>query len=605
MSAEQAADAAERQRRPGDPCVMVIFGATGDLTKRLLMPSLYNLKVSGLLPDKFAVVGVSNIDLSDQAFREEMAAAAREHATGDFDPATWAWFGERLHYVTGTFDDAATFERLKQKLDAVAKGAAIPANHLYYFATAPTFFATIAERLGAAGLAAAPAGQWRRVVIEKPFGHDLESAVALNKSLTKVLEEEQIYRIDHYMGKETVQNLMVFRFGNSMFEPIWNRRYIEHVQITAAETLGVEKRAGYFEGAGTLRDMVPNHLFQLLALTAMEPPVSFDAKAVRDEKAKVLSALQIPTEEQVLTHAVRGQYGAGEIAGALVPAYRAEPGVAPASSTETYAALKVSIDNWRWASVPFYLRTGKRMAARETRISIHFRKPPLHLFRHTGVDALEQNVLTIHVQPDEGISLRFGAKIPGPTVDIGDVEMKFKYAEYFHARPAIGYETLLHDCMIGDQTLFQRADMTEYGWRVIQPVLDVWRALHPRDFPNYAAGSWGPPEADELLRRDGRLTAAAVSSSRATSAARTRASRSSRRTTASSARPRWRLCPAAVTPRSRRSCSSSARAIPSRSPRRAWASRGPSSAGAWPRRICPGPRTPRASRRSWASRARS
>jgi glucose-6-phosphate 1-dehydrogenase len=250
--------------------------------------------------------------------------------------------------------------------------------------------------------------------------------------------------------------------------------------------------------------MVPNHLFQLLALTAMEPPVSFDAKAVRDEKAKILSALQVPTEEQVLTHAVRGQYGAGEIAGALVPAYRAEPGVAAASSTETYAALKVSIDNWRWAGVPFYLRTGKRLAERTTSISIHFRRPPLHLFRHTGVDTLEPNVLTVNVQPDEGISLRFGAKIPGPTVDIGDVEMKFKYAEYFGARPAIGYETLLHDCMIGDQTLFQRADMTEFGWRVIQPVLDVWSALHARDFPNYASGSWGPPEADELLRRDGR-----------------------------------------------------------------------------------------------------
>jgi glucose-6-phosphate 1-dehydrogenase len=504
MSAEAAAAAAELARRPSGPCLIVVFGATGDLTKRLLMPSLYNLKVSGLLPDRFAIVGVSNVEHTSQSFREEMEAAAREHSTGPFDPGVWTWFAERLHYVTGTFDDPATFERLQQRLDIVEKESSIPGNHLYYLATAPAFIGTIAERLGAAGLAAAPAGLWRRVVVEKPFGRDLGSAVELNRRLKHCLEEDQIYRIDHYMGKETVQNLMVFRFGNGIFEPIWNRRYIDHVQITAAETLGVEKRAGYFEGAGTLRDMVPNHLFQLLALTAMEPPNSFAAEAVRDEKAKILSALQTPTQEAVLTCAVRGQYGAGTSEGRDVPAYRAEPGVAAESRTETFAALKVSVDNWRWAGVPFYLRTGKRLRERSTRISIHFRRPPLQLFRHTGVDALDPNVLTVHVQPDEGISLRFGAKIPGPSVDIGDVEMKFKYAEYFGARPAIGYETLLHDCMIGDQTLFQRADMTEAGWRVIQPVLDVWQALPARDFPNYASGSCGPRESDELLRRDGR-----------------------------------------------------------------------------------------------------
>jgi glucose-6-phosphate 1-dehydrogenase len=503
MSAESAA-AAERQRKPGDPCVMVIFGATGDLTKRLLMPSLYNLKASGLLPEKFAVIGVSTTDYTSQSFRESLSQDASTHATGPIDPTVWAWLSERLHYVPGDFADPATYDRLQQRLDIVQKDAQIPGNHLYYFATAPTFFATIAERLGTAGLTSAPAALWRRVIVEKPFGHDLESAVELNKSLKHVLEEEQIYRIDHYMGKETVQNLMVFRFGNGIFEPIWNRRYIDHVQITAAETLGVEKRAGYFEGAGTLRDMVPNHLFQLLALTAMEPPNSFEAKAVRDEKAKILASLQTLTAEQVLTNAVRGQYGAGQIDGRPAVAYRAEPGVAPTSQTETFAALKVSIDNWRWAGVPFYLRTGKRLKERSTLISIHFRRPPLQLFRHTGVEALQPNVLTIHVQPDEGISLRFGAKIPGPVVEIGDVEMTFKYAEYFGARPAIGYETLLHDCMIGDQTLFQRADMTESGWRVIQPILDVWRALPARDFPNYAAGAYGPAEADELLRRDGR-----------------------------------------------------------------------------------------------------
>jgi glucose-6-phosphate 1-dehydrogenase len=433
-----------------------------------------------------------------------MTAAAREHATGAFDDAIWSKIAERLHYVTGVFDDPASYERLQQRLDIAEKEAGIPGNHLYYLATAPTFFATIADRLGAAGLAEPPAGLWRRIVVEKPFGRDLDSAVELNRRLRHGFEEEQIYRIDHYMGKETVQNLMVLRFGNGIFEPVWNRRYIDHVQITAAETLGVEKRAGYFEGAGTLRDMVPNHLFQLLALTAMEPPSSFAAGAVRDEKAKVLAALQPPTPEQVLTCAVRGQYGPGASAGAAVPAYRAEPGVAPESPVETFAALRVTVDNWRWAGVPFYLRTGKRLKERVTEISIQFRRPPLHLFRHTGVDAIEPNTLTIHVQPDEGIALRFGAKIPGPALEIGDVEMKFKYAEYFRAPPDIGYETLLHDCMIGDQTLFQRADMTESGWRVIQPVLDVWHALPPREFPNYASGSWGPPEADELLRRDGR-----------------------------------------------------------------------------------------------------
>ncbi len=503
MSPESSA-ASDRQRGPGEPCVMVIFGATGDLTKRLLLPSLYNLKVAGLLPEKFAIIGVSNVEHTSQSFREELTREAPANATGPFDPAVWAWLAERLHYVTGVFDDPATFERLQQRLDIVAKEGAIPGNHLYYFATAPAFFGVIAERLGAAGLAQAPAGLWRRVVVEKPFGRDLESAAELNRRLRHCLGEDQIYRIDHYMGKETVQNLMVFRFGNGIFEPIWDRRYIDHVQITAAETLGVEKRAAYYEGAGALRDMVPNHLFQLLALTAMEPPNSFGAEAVRGEKAKILTALQPLTPEAVLTCAARGQYGAGQGAEGAVAAYRTEPGVAAESQTETYAALKVTVDNWRWAGVPFYLRTGKRLKTRSTTISIHFRRPPLQLFRHTGVGALDPNVLTIHVQPDEGISLRFGAKIPGPTVDIGDVEMKFKYAEYFGARPATGYETLLHDCMIGDQTLFQRADMTEAGWRVIQPLLDVWHALPARGFPNYAAGSWGPPEADEMMRRDGR-----------------------------------------------------------------------------------------------------
>jgi glucose-6-phosphate 1-dehydrogenase len=490
--------------RRGDPCVMVIFGASGDLTKRLLMPALYNLQLSKLLPEKFAVVGVSNVEMTPEAFRDQMSKDAPLYATEPIDPAIWEPFAGRLNYMAGDFHDAALFARLKETLASVDKEAATPGNYLFYFATAPALFADLVKQLGAVGLTNEPEGRWRRVIIEKPFGRDLDSAMALNKQIKTVLDEKQIYRIDHYMGKETVQNLMVFRFGNGIFEPIWNRRYIDHVQITAAETVGVEKRAGYYENAGALRDMVPNHMFQVLSLVAMEPPNSFAAEAVRDEKSKVLHALEPLSPEQVLTRAVRGQYAAGEIDDARLPGYRTEPGVKSDSNTETFVALKLYVDNWRWAEVPFYVRTGKRMHARTTEVVIRFKRPPFQLFRQTAVDTLEANSLLIHIQPDEGISLHFGAKIPGPTVDIGDVDMKFKYAEYFGTHPMTGYETLLHDCMIGDPTLFQRDDMTEAGWRVVQPVLDVWQALPARGFPNYPAGSWGPADADELLKRDGR-----------------------------------------------------------------------------------------------------
>ncbi|MFI5351833.1 MAG: glucose-6-phosphate dehydrogenase, partial [Candidatus Binatales bacterium] len=341
--------------------------------------------------------------------------------------------------------------------------------------------------------------------IEKPFGHDLDSACALNKEIKSVLDERQIYRIDHYLGKETVQNMMVFRFGNGIFEPIWNRRYIDHVQITAAETVGVEQRGSYYEGSGALRDMVPNHALQLLSMIAMEPPISFDSEALRDEKAKVLHAIQPLSPEDVLTRAVRGQYGAGTIDNQPVPAYRAEPNVKPDSFTETYAAVELHIDNWRWADVPFYIRTGKRIARRVTEIAIHFKRAPMLLFRKTqAADELSSNLLVVHVQPDEGISLRFSAKIPGPTVRLGSVDMNFKYAEYFSTAPQTGYETLLLDCMIGDPTLFQRDDMVEAGWTVVMPILDVWKALPPRNFPNYASGAWGPKESDEMLARSGR-----------------------------------------------------------------------------------------------------
>jgi glucose-6-phosphate 1-dehydrogenase len=345
---------------------------------------------------------------------------------------------------------------------------------------------------------------WRRVIIEKPFGHDLESAKALNQQLLKVISEKQIYRIDHYLGKETVQNILAFRFANGIFEPIWNRRYIDHVQISVSETVGVESRGSYYDHAGALRDMVPNHIMQLISLTAMEPPVSFQADAVRDEQAKILHAIQPLSSEEVLSRTIRGQYGSGTMDGQHVPGYREESDVAPDSRTETFVAMKLLIDNWRWADVPFYLRTGKRLGGQNTHIVIQFRRAPFVLFRDTPVENLLPNQLVLHIQPEEGISLQFAAKVPGPIMRLGAVDMNFEYADYFGTQPSTGYERLLHDCMIGDATLFQRADMVEAGWCVVSPALDVWKALPPRQFPNYAAGSWGPKESDELLERDGR-----------------------------------------------------------------------------------------------------
>jgi glucose-6-phosphate 1-dehydrogenase len=409
-----------------------------------------------------------------------------------------------LFYHRGDLQQADTYRTLKDHIEKVSAERGNPGNTFYYLAVAPRFFGEVVRRLGEADLAREEAGKWRRVIIEKPFGRDLESARALNAEIKQVLAERQIYRIDHYLGKETVQNLMVFRFGNAIFEPIWNRRYIDHVQITATETVGVEERGGYYDTAGALRDMVPNHLFQLVSLTAMEPPASFEADAVRDEQAKVLRSIQPLAPEEVLARAVRGQYGEGVMEDARVPAYRKEPKVAPDSATETFVALKLSLDNWRWADVPFYLRSGKRLRGQATEIAIQFRRVPFVLFRDTPVERLHTNRLVIRIQPEEGISLRFGAKVPGPVMRQGPVEMNFNYADYFGRTPSTGYERLLHDCMMGDATLFQRADMVDAGWSVITPVLEVWNALPPRSFPNYAAGSWGPKEADEMMRRDGR-----------------------------------------------------------------------------------------------------
>ena len=488
---------------PADSCVMVIFGASGDLAKRKLVPALYNLARDKLLSRQFAVVGFATREYTTETFRTHLDEAMEAHEAGSAGSALWAWLRQRIYYVSGSLQDPAAYKRLEAQVAESAKANETSNNHFYYLAVAPQFIGEIVRELGNAGLTREENGQWRRVNIEKPFGRDLESARALNVEIRKTLDERQIYRIDHYLGKETVQNLMVFRFGNSIFEPIWNRSYIDHVQITASETLGVEQRGGYYETSGTLRDMVPNHLFQLVSLTAMEPPISFAADSVRDEQTKVLNAIQIPTPEEVLTRAVRGQYGEGTVDGQRLPAYRSEPNVAPNSTTDTFVALKLGIDNWRWADVPFYLRTGKRMARRLTEIVIQFKRAPFMLFRKAGVESLTTNQLVIRIQPDEGISLRFGTKVPGPTMRQAPVEMDFSYADYFGAAPSTGYERLLYDCMIGDQTLFQRADMVEAGWSIIQPVLDVWHALAPRSFPNYAAGSWGPKESDELLARDG------------------------------------------------------------------------------------------------------
>jgi glucose-6-phosphate 1-dehydrogenase len=482
-------------------CVMVLFGAAGDLTKRKLVPALFNLVKAKLLPKDFAVLGVSVDDLTIEQFRAQVTGFLPEEDRGNED---WRWFTDRLFYQRGEFSDPNTYATLATRLGELDRDRQTGGNYMFYLATSPKFFGPIVQHLGAAGLSKQENKQWRRVIIEKPFGHDLESAKALNREIKSVLSEDQIYRIDHYLGKETVQNIMVFRFDNAIFEPIWNRRYVDHVQITNAETVGVEQRGGYFDTAGTLRDMVPNHLMQLLSLTAMESPASFQANAVRNEQAKLLHAIQMLDSEDVLNRTVRGQYGPGVEGGEQVPGYRQEAGVSPDSRTETYVAMKLTVDNWRWAGVPFYLRTAKRMAKRHTEIAIQFKRTPFELFRDSAFHRLKTNTLVIRIQPVEGISLSFGAKIPGAILKVGSVDMSFEYSKYFGADAHTGYEVLLYDCMIGDATLFQRADMVEAGWSVVDPMLDVWTALPPRKFPNYAAGSWGPKDADELLERDER-----------------------------------------------------------------------------------------------------
>ena len=490
--------------RPAPPCTVAIFGSAGDLTKRKLLPSLYNLKAAGLLPREFAIVGVARREKTHEQFREEQTRDIREFATAPVDDTLWGELRDAIYFQSGDLSDPATYTQLADLLAQIAKRHGTGGDVLFYLAVPPNLFGEVARRLGEAGLLRQEGDVWRRVIVEKPFGHDLDSARALSAELAAVLREDQIYRIDHYLGKETVQNIMVFRFVNGLFEPIWNRTYVDHVQLMVTETVGVEDRGNYYETAGVLRDMIQNHMFQLLSLVAMEPPISFAADAVRDEKVKVLQAIRPMTPEEILDRTVRGQYGDGVIADQTVPAYRREPKVSPTSTTETYAALKLFVENWRWAGVPFYLRSGKRLSRRQTEIVIEFRRPPLLLLEAAKANNIDPNRLVLHIQPEEGIELQVKAKRPGPKVKIETVKLDFSYKDFGQTSAATGYERLLYDCMVGDSTLFHRTDMVEAAWRIATPVLEAWQYLRPPDFPNYAAGSWGPRAADEHLEQDGR-----------------------------------------------------------------------------------------------------
>jgi glucose-6-phosphate 1-dehydrogenase len=488
---------------PPPPCAIVIFGANGDLTKRLIIPALYNLARTQLLPGSLSLVGVDHNKKTSEEWTAQLKdflAQVLAKNNEEIDETLWQQVARCMTFLSGDFEKPDTYQRLKDLLAELDEKQSLGGNVLFYMAVADRFFPTIAGKLGEAGLVDSCAKGFRRLIVEKPFGHDLASAKALNACLLKWLKEDQIYRIDHFLGKETVQNIMALRFGNGLFEPIWNRDRIDHVQITVAESIGVETRGKFYEATGALRDMIPNHLFQLVAMTAMEPPVSFDAEDIRAKKAEMFKAIHPLT----LSDVVRGQYDSGIIGDEKAKAYRAENNVSPESTVETYTAMRLMIDNWRWAGVPFYLRTGKRLTKRYTEIAIRFKSAPLALFRETPVDELDADWLILRVQPDEGIRLRFNAKRPGPAMALESVAMEFKYKDYFKQAPAVGYETLIYDCLIGDATLFQRADQVEAAWGLVEPVLTGWAATTPRHFPNYAAGSEGPSAANDLLARDGR-----------------------------------------------------------------------------------------------------
>ena len=492
------------QRKP-DACSFVIFGVTGDLTHRLVIPALYNLAAADLLPERFCVVGIARKDMSSEDLRKSLLRGLHRFATRPVDEKIAKRLLECVTSIEADPKEPASFDAMRERLEKLEANRATGGNRLFYLAIPPTAFAPIAEQLGRTGMLKETGSAWRRLVVEKPFGTDLASAKALNGELLRIVDEHQIYRIDHYLGKETVQNILVLRFANGMFEPIWNRNHIDHVQITVDEKIGVVgHRGNFYDATGALRDMVPNHLFQLLSLVAMEPPVRFDAHSVRSEKAAVLSAIQTQSEQEALQNSVRGQYCGGKIGDVEIPDYSKTNDIRPNSTTETYAALKLTIDNWRWAGVPFYLRTGKALGIKRTEVAIKFKQAPFAMFRNTPVDRLSQNYLIIAIEPTEGITLQFNTKVPGPTINIDGVEMKFRYKDYFRAEPTTGYETLIYDCMIGDNILFQRADSVEAGWQAVQPFLDAWKKAGGNGLQTYKAGSEGPEAADELIRRDGR-----------------------------------------------------------------------------------------------------
>jgi glucose-6-phosphate 1-dehydrogenase len=486
-----------------EPCTVVLFGASGDLAKRKVIPAMYDLAVHNGLGPRYAIVGFARTPMSEDAFRTTLGEAAKSISeVGPIDPKQWDKFASNLYYSPGDYGDPAAYAQLAKRLAELESAKSIGGNRLFYLSTPPEVYPDIVEQLGRAGLARPSSpNSWVRIIIEKPFGRDLASAKALNQIVLNVFDEKQVYRIDHYLGKDTVQNLLVLRFGNGIFEPLWNRNYVDQVQITASETLGVERRGGFYETAGALRDMIQSHVLQLTSLVAVEPPASFDATAVRNEKLKVLQSIRPFDLEMVAQAVVRGQYAPGKIGGEPVPGYREEPNVKPTSETETFVAAKLLIDNWRWAGVPFYLRTGKRLATRSTEIMIQFRRAPHIVFREKDV---EPNRLILNIQPNEGISVSFGAKRPGTEMSIGNVTMNFCYRDSFGESTRSAYATLLNDCVRGDATLFDRGDSVEAAWSLVDPILDVWSAARSATVSQYPAGSWGPHKSDLLLERDGR-----------------------------------------------------------------------------------------------------